>query len=195
MRAGLKRGATRGSQSRRGAVEPPAPSSLDGVSRARQAAFKLLARREMSEAQIRQALLDRDHAEADVERAIEGLRQQRYLDDPGLAARFARSRLENHGQGRHRIRQTLRKKGVVGPIIEEGIRQALDEVSEGEALERVARRYWAQRKRQPPGRRLRALWAFLLRRGYPAGLVHERLRALWPAWSEALEGLEPLEEE
>jgi regulatory protein len=149
----------------------------------------------MSEAEVRKALLARDHAPGDVEEAVAGLRRDRYLDDPGLAARFARSRLEHHGQGQRRIRQTLRKKGVVGPIIEAGIRLAQAEVSEGEALERLAVRYWTQRRRQPPDRRLRSLWAFLLRRGYPADLVHQRLRALWPRWSDALEGLEPREDE
>ena len=33
--------------------------------------------------------------------------------------------------------------------------------------------------------------AFLL--SGAAGLVHERLRTLWPRWSDALEGLEPIE--
>jgi len=145
----------------------------------------------MAEAEVRKALLAKGHAADDVEQAILTLREQRYLDDPGLASRFARSRLEHGGQGQRRIRQTLRRKGVVGPIIEEGIRQAQGEVSEGEALERLARRYWERRQRQPPPRRLRALWAFLLRRGYPAALVHERLSALWPSWSDALDGAEP----
>ena len=144
----------------------------------------------MAEAEVRKALLAKGHAPDDVAAAISGLREQRYLDDSGLAARFARSRLENHGQGQRRIRQTLRKKGVVGPIIESGIRQAQGEVSEGEALERLARRYWERRQRQPPERRLRSLWAFLLRRGYPAALVHERLHALWPSWSDVLENAE-----
>jgi hypothetical protein len=44
-----------------------------------------------------------------------------------------------------------------------------------------------------PERRLPRLWAFLLRRGFTAGLVHERLGALWPRWAKALEGLEPAE--
>ena len=145
----------------------------------------------MAEAEVRKALLAKGHAPDDVEEAVRGLREQRYLDDSGLAARYARSRLEHHGQGQRRIRQTLRKKGVVGPIIETGIRQAQGEVSEGEALERLARRYWERRQRQPPEQRLRSLWAFLLRRGYPAALVHERLSALWPSWSEALDDAEP----
>ena len=35
---------------------------------------------------------------------------------------------------------------------------------------------------------------FLIRRGFPAGLVQDRLRVLWPRWGDALEGLEPAEE-
>jgi hypothetical protein len=75
--------------------------------------------------------------------------------------------------------------------MEAGIREALGEVSESGVLDRLARRYWTQRRRDAPARRLRGLWAFLVRRGFPATLVHERLRKLWPRWSDALEGLEP----
>jgi len=58
----------------------------------------------------------------------------------------------------------------------------------------VARRYWRQHGREEPVQRIRKLWAFLLRRGFPAGLVRERLSALWPRWGDALTGLEPVEE-
>jgi 3-methyladenine DNA glycosylase Tag len=57
----------------------------------------------------------------------------------------------------------------------------------------VARRYWRSHARVEPARRLPRLWAFLVRRGFAAGLVHERLSAMWPRWSDALEGLEPIE--
>jgi hypothetical protein len=71
---------------------------------------------------------------------------------------------------------------------------ALDEVSEAAALDSQARRYWRSHVRDEPRRRLRKLWGFLLRRGYPVALVDERLKALWPRWSDAIEGLDPLEE-
>jgi hypothetical protein len=35
----------------------------------------------------------------------------------------------------------------------------------------------------------------LLRRGFPATLILSRLKALWPRWQDALEGLEPAEPE
>ena len=154
-------------------------------------AFTLLARREFSEEQLRQALLAKELPEADVAAAIESLRAQRYLDDASLAARYARSRMEFRGQGQHRIRRSLRQKGLPRAIIEEGLRGAAAEVDEAAVLDRQARRYWAQRQKQPPARRLQGLWAFLLRRGFPAALVADRLRALWPRWSDALDGLEP----
>ena len=170
---------------------PDGKEGGDPERRAWSAALAVLARRDVAEEQLRRVLLGKGHPEAATEAALQRLRGERYLDDSGLAARFARSRMEFRGLGQHRIRQGLRKRGVAGAIIEEGIREALGAVSEADVLDRLARRYWSQRRRDAPARRLRGLWAFLVRRGFPAGLVHERLRALWPRWSDALEGLEP----
>ena len=61
------------------------------------------------------------------------------------------------------------------------------------SLDALARRYWKQHARVEPERRLPRLWAFLMRRGFAPALVRERLAALWPRWSDALEGLEPLD--
>jgi SOS response regulatory protein OraA/RecX len=85
----------------------------------------------------------------------------------------------------------LRARGVARLAAEKGLTDALADVSEAEALEAQARKYWRERQRDEPAQRLRKLWAFLLRRGYPAGLVRERLAALWPRWQDALDGLEP----
>ncbi len=157
-----------------------------------QRALRRLARRDHSENELRRALLRLGYPETEVEGAVRRLRAERYLDDAGFAARFARRRMADGGQGRHRVRHGLRERGVAPPIAERGIQEALTEVSEAGALDAVARRYWRQRGREEPERRLRRLWFFLVRRGFPAGLVHERLRALWPRFRDALEGLDPV---
>jgi regulatory protein len=144
-------------------------------------------------AELRRALLDRGHEPAEVEAAIERLRAERYLDDRGFAERFARSRMAHQGLGRARVRQGLRQRGVARAETEAGLEGALREVDERAVLDGLARRYWRQHARVEPARRLPRLWAFLLRRGFAGGLVHERLGALWPRWKDALEGLEPLE--
>jgi regulatory protein len=166
----------------------PSPSAY-------QRALRRLARRDHSETELRRALADRGHEEEEIAEALERLRAQRYVDDETFAERYARSRLCHHGQGRARIRQGLRQRGVGREDSEAGLSAALRDISEDEVLDRTARRYWRQHSRVEPARRLPRLWAFLLRRGFAPGQVRRRLQALWPRWSDALEGLEPAEHE
>jgi regulatory protein len=158
-----------------------------------QRALRRLAGRDQSEAELRRALSERGHSTEEIEEALARLRAQKYVDDDGYAERFARSRLANHGQGRRRIRQGLRQRGLAPEKVEAGLKAALEDVSEDEVLDTVARRYWSQHTRVDPARRLPRLWGFLLRRGFPAAQVRRRLQALWPRWSDALEGLDPAE--
>ena len=130
-----------------------------------------------------------------MEGAIQRLRKERYLDDSGFAARFARSRLKHQGLGRIRVRRELERRGVARPVAEAGLRVALEDVPEVASLDALARRYWRLRVRDEPGRRLRKLCAFLVRRGFPAPLVWQRLVALWPRWKDALDGMDPAEDE
>jgi regulatory protein len=166
----------------------PAPSAYGR-------ALARLARRDFAEAELRRALRRAGHGEGEVEQAVARLKDQRALDDGRFAEAFSRSRLRHGGLGSNRIRAELGQRGVLRSVAEKGLREALREVPEAEALDAQARRYWRQRGKDEPARRVRKLWAFLLRRGYPADLVGARLRALWPRWSDALDGLEPVEEE
>jgi regulatory protein len=156
--------------------------------------LRRLARRDHSELEIRQALRREGFAEEAVDETILRLRRQRYLDDAGFAARLARSRLAHSGLGRNRVRLELRRKGVRRATVEAGLEEALGEVSEAEVLDALARRLWRSRAADDPASRIRKLWMFLVRRGFPSDLVHARLRALFPRWRDALEGLEMAEE-
>jgi regulatory protein len=140
---------------------------------------------------MRRALARAGYEAAAVEAVLARLAEYKYLDDAGYAARVARTRLRYDGMGRHRIRQDLRRRGVDRKTAEAGLAEATADVPETEALDRAAQKYWRLHTADDPRRRLRKLWAFLVRRGFPAGLVHDRLAALWPRWREALEGLEP----
>jgi regulatory protein len=156
-----------------------------------QKALARLARREMSAAEVRQGLVRDGFTPPAIDAALARLSDHRFVDDPRLSARFARSRLAERGLGQHRVRRALQQKGVSRGIIEESLQAALADVSEADAVDRLARRFWLQKERLAPDRRLQALWAFLIRRGFPSGLVGERLKALWPRQGDALAGLEP----
>jgi regulatory protein len=154
-------------------------------------ALARLARRDHSEHEIRQALLRDGSTEEQVDETILRLKRERYLDDAGFAERLARSRLAHHGLGRDRVRLELRRKGVGRAVAEAGLAEALREVPEREVLEGLARRFWRSHAKDDPRRRIRKLWAFLVRRGFSAEMVEGELRALWPRWGDALAGLEP----
>ena len=130
----------------------------------------------------------------DVDGVLERLRSQGYVDDRGFAARYARSRLQHHGLGRQRVRQELRRRGVARSTAEAGLTEALGDVPEEQVLDRMARRYWKARQRDAPGKRARGLYMYLIRRGFPAILILERFRVLWPRHRDLLEGVEPLGE-
>jgi regulatory protein len=157
-------------------------------------ALARLARREMSSAEVRRGLARDGFTEAAIDGAVNELLERRYLDDARMGERIARSRMEGRGYGRARVRQALSQKGLSRGIIESSLRAALADVSEADQIDRLARRYWRQKAGHVPERRLKGLWAFLVRRGFPPGLVGDRLRALWPRWGDALAGLEPMPE-
>jgi regulatory protein len=139
---------------------------------------------------MRRGLARAGYDPAAVDAVLARLTEARYLDDAGYAARVARTRLRIDGLGRNRIRQDLRARGVPRHTAETGLTEALAEAPEAEALDRVAQRYWRNRASDEPRLRLRKLWAFLVRRGFPSDLVRARLADLWPRWRDALDGLE-----
>ena len=153
----------------------------------------MLARRDRSVAQLERGLRQRGYSAEDIRDALQRLTDAKALDDLRYAERFSRNRLTHGGLGRHRVRQALYQRGVPRKDAEQGLAAALDQVSETESIERLARLYWSRRSQGEPHERLRRLWAFLLRRGFPADLVRTRLQALWPRWRDALDGLDPIE--
>ncbi len=171
---------------RKGGLDAPRPSAFER-------ALGRLARRDHAEQELRGKLARDGYPADEIDAALTRLRDRGYLDDATFAVRFARSRMRHDGLGRHRIRQALRQRGVGRATVESGLALALAEVPEGEQVDVLARRYWRSHAADEPPRRVRKLWAFLLRRGFPADLVQARLRALWPRLGDALAGLEPAE--
>jgi len=153
-----------------------------------------LALRDHSERELRQVLARKGHALSEIDAVVERLLRDRGLDDARMAERFASVRLSRRGHGSRRIRQDLLERGIARPLVEQGLKRALADTSEVEGLDAAAERYWVAHTRVVPEQRLQRLWAFLLRRGFPEPLVRQRLRQLWPAWRQALEGLEAPDE-
>ena len=89
-------------------------------------ALRMLARRELSEAQVRQRLARREHAPADIDSAVARLLAERAIDDARVAAAIARSQSAVKRRGRLRILRQIEQAGIARATA----RRATDEVFE-----------------------------------------------------------------
>ncbi len=87
-------------------------------------ALRMLGRRELSEAQIRQRLARRDHEPEAIDAAVALLLAERAIDDARVAAAIARTETGIRKRGRLRVRRKIESAG----ISPDTARRAIDEV-------------------------------------------------------------------
>ena len=147
-----------------------------GLERALAIAYRYLNSRERTQAEMRAHLQRQGIDPRDVERSIQALVEQGYLDDARFAHLFVQDKRELAEWGADRIRQVLRTRGVDAEVVEEALAEREQE-SEGEierALAVLRRRFPS-----PAGdrrERERAL-GVLLRKGYDVDLALEAIAA------------------
>ena len=108
---------------RRDAPAGPATGSLvDALDAraARVAALDALARRDYASEDLRRKLLDKGYDPSVVADLIERLRSEKLVDDRRYVESFVSYRAAR-GQGPHRVRADLRKIGLQGEIVEQGL--------------------------------------------------------------------------
>jgi regulatory protein len=145
--------------------------------KARQKAFRLLSLRGRSTKEIRSKLREQKFEEPVINRVIDRLLEDRYLDDAAFARDWARSLAENRLYGNRRIEMSLIEKGIADSLIKETIAGVRKERPERETLEAVIRKKLKDRKLGDLDRREKQRLArSLIGRGFPAGLVFEMFR-------------------
>jgi regulatory protein len=72
----------------------------------------MLARRELSEAQVRQRLARREHAADAIDAAVARLREERAIDDIRVAEIIARTQCSVHRRGKLRVVRQIERAGI-----------------------------------------------------------------------------------
>jgi regulatory protein len=159
----------------RRALRVARPRALD-LAQARAVALDLLSRRAWTHRDLVERLARRG-APTEVARAIVAdLEARGYVDDRAFAQAWAETRARGKGLGNHRLRDELLARGVARPTVEAALRQAgLDADEEVRARAAAARRLPALR-RVAPAQAGQRLYTYLLRRGFPAGVVRRVVR-------------------
>jgi regulatory protein len=139
-------------------------------------ALHLLARRELTEKQLRARLVAREHTPDDIERAVEHLLETRALDDARVAAAYVRTALKVKGRGRLRIQRELQEIGVARDVASEALAEAFGDVDERSMIAAaIKKKLRGQSKISSPSEYAR-MYQFLMRQGFSPGGVRAALR-------------------
>jgi regulatory protein len=127
--------------------------------------LKLLARRELSEAQVRQRLARKGHNQDDIVSAVAQLRGERALDDERVAGAIARTETAVRGRGRARVQLQIERAGVARSVA----RQAVDGVFQNLDSDELLAAALERRLRGRPiadDRELQRLYRYLTGQGF-----------------------------
>jgi len=137
----------------------------DGAAAAYERALRALARRALSEAELRAALAREGHSAEDIEAASLRLRQVGYLDDGRLAEQVVRSHARR-GHAARRAEDELVRRGIERGSIDGALeRQRLDAAPAPDLEQRLGELLAAERGPLDP-RALRRVYNRLLRAGF-----------------------------
>ena len=157
-----------GLESEARSLKPKATAYVDGL--------RMLGRRELSEAQVRQRLARKGHPSDEIDAAVDRLRQERAIDDARVAEAIAHTETTVRRRGKLRVRRQIEQAGIAPATA----RQAIDDVFEGiddEALleEALARRLKG-RDRLADEAEFRRLFRYLVGQGFEPDRVMARLK-------------------
>jgi regulatory protein len=139
-------------------------------------ALRQLARRELSEAQIRQRLSRRGFTLDDIDTAVARLRQDGSLDDARVAMAIARSQLSLKKRGERRVRREIEAAGITPALAERAVAEVYAEVDADALLTAVLDRRLGT-KRLDDEREMARLYRYLVGQGFDAERAMAALRA------------------
>ena len=148
----------------------------DAADRAYVAALKMLARRELSEAQVRDRLERRRACEPDeIDAAVARLKREKAIDDRRTAAACARTEVRVKRHGRLRVLQQIESLGISRAVARTAVKEAFEDVDEREMLDdAIARR--ARRRASFDAAEARRMHRYLLVQGFDPAEVASALR-------------------
>jgi regulatory protein len=141
------------------------------------AAVKMLARRELSEAQVRQRLKRKAFDASSIDAAIERLKQERAIDDARVAGAIARLEAGGRRRGLARVRQKLAAAGIASPIASAALEQLATHTDFDALLTQALERRLRGRDAITDDREMARLYRQLTAQGFESDRVLRLLRA------------------
>jgi regulatory protein len=142
--------------------------------------LRMLARRELSEAQVRQRLTRREHTPQDIDAAIERLKANRSLDDARVAGAIARLETGVRKRGRLRVKRQIEAAGISAAIAQRAVDEAFDAIDPDALLEASLQKRLRGRERIENDREYARLYRYLLAQGFESDRIRRTLEPRRP---------------
>jgi regulatory protein len=138
--------------------------------------LKMLARRELSELQVRQRLARKGHDREAIESAIARLRGERALDDARVAEAIARTETTIKRRGKLRVRMQIERAGIDKSLAKHAVDQVFESVDDDALIEAAVRKRLRQRSTIADQREFQRLYRFLAAQGFESERILKLLR-------------------
>ena len=140
-------------------------------------ALRMLARRELSEAQIRQRLARREHTPDDIDSAVARLLAERAIDDARVASAIARSQSSVKRRGKLRILRQIEQAGIARATARRAIDDVFESIDPDALIEASLAKRLRGRGRIRDKAELGRLYRYLIGQGFSPDEVMRALRA------------------
>jgi regulatory protein len=144
------------------------------------AGLQLLARRELSEAQLRQRLTRRGYEAEEIDAAIGRLLDERALDDRRVADAIAHTETRVRRRGRLRVKRQIEAAGISAALAQDAVDRAFAEIDADVLLTTTLERRLRGRTTIADDREFQRLYRYLLAQGFDSDRIIAALRARQP---------------
>jgi regulatory protein len=141
-------------------------------------ALKLLGRRDLSVAGLRDRLAERDHPAEEIDGAISRLLETGALNDGRLARAYIRTASQVKGRGRLRIARELQGLGITREVATEALAEVFADTDERALIERAIQKKLRGGPRPKTVQERARLYQFLMRQGFTPTGVSAAMRRL-----------------
>lgn len=140
-------------------------------------ALKMLARRELSEMQVRQRLVTRGHDLESVEAAVEQLKQERAIDDARMAEVIARTETSVKRRGKLRVRLQIERTGINATTARRAVDEVFDAIDDDALIEAALAKRLREGVAVVDEAHFARLYRYLLGQGFDPDKVVRALKA------------------
>ena len=138
----------------------------------------MLARRELSEAQVRQRLSRRAESQASIDEAVARLKAERSIDDDRVAGAIARTQTSVRGRGKRRVLQQIEAAGIAKSVAARAVDEAFQDIDADALLSASLSKRLRGRERIADDREFQRLYRYLLTQGFDTDRILAHLRKL-----------------